>query len=125
MAYVYRFIDQHNKIIYVGKTIDINRRMNEHFGGKGHLSSECYNNTQRIEYQTFKTEADALIMEQYYISKFNPRFNKMGKSRDLPSIKFDEKAWRVYKTFKVKTYTNTDNSWGYKLLLKCSTGIVA
>lgn len=109
MAYTYRFVDIYGNIIYVGKTIDIDKRMKQHFGGKGHLDKKCYSSVARIEYQKYKTESDALIMETYYITKYNPKYNKLGKSRDLPSITFniEEKEWKLYKVLKVADTGNT------------------
>ena len=100
MAYVYRFLDSKGNIIYIGKTVNINLRMQQHFSDKGHLSKECYNTVCRIEYQKHKTESDALIMETYYITKYSPKYNKLGQSRDVPTITFDEKNWKIYKEFK-------------------------
>ena len=96
MAYVYRFIDTTGKVIYIGKTINIHNRMKQHFRG-GHLPLECYKSVSRIEYQKYRTESDSLIMETYYITKYNPKYNPLQKSRDIPCIKFDEKKWRIYK----------------------------
>ena len=106
MAYTYRFIDKHGNVIYIGKTINMDLRMQSHFN-KGHLPKECYNAVCRIEYQKHKTESDALIMETYYITKYSPKYNKLQQSRDLPTIEFDECSWRTYKQFKpiqVKPY---------------------
>ena len=99
MAYVYRFLDSKGNIIYVGKTVNMDNRMQSHFN-KGHLPKECYNAVCRIEYQKHKTESDALIMETYYITKYSPKYNKLGQSRDFPTITFDEKNWKIYKEFK-------------------------
>ena len=96
MAYVYRFLDTTGKVIYIGKTINIHNRMKQHFRA-GHLPVECYKSVSRIEYQKYKTESDSLIMETYYITKYNPKFNQLQKSRDIPNIEFDEKKWRIYK----------------------------
>ena len=96
MSYVYRFIDTTGKVIYIGKSINIHNRMKQHFRG-GHLPLECYKNVSRIEYQKYRTESDSLIMETYYITKYNPRYNQLQKSRDIPNIEFDEKKWRLYK----------------------------
>ena len=96
MAYVYRFIDTTGKVIYIGKTINIHNRMKQHFRG-GHLPLECYKSVSRIEYQKYRTESDSLIMETYYITKYNPKYNQLQKSRDIPNIEFDEKKWRIYK----------------------------
>ena len=106
MSYVYRFIDGKGNIIYVGKTVNINSRMQQHFSN-GHLDKQCYNSVAKIEYQKYKTESDSLIMETYYITKYSPKYNKLGQSRDVPTITFDEKNWKIYKEFKpiqVKPY---------------------
>ena len=100
MAYVYRFIDCEGNVIYFGKTVNIDLRMGQHFGDKGHLPKECYRSVAKIEYQKYKTESDSLIMETYYITKYSPKFNKLQQSRDLPTIQFDEGLWRTYKQFK-------------------------
>ena len=43
MAYVYRFLNEKDNTIYIGKTCrKLESRMEEHFGGKGHLDKECY-----------------------------------------------------------------------------------
>ena len=99
MAYVYRFIDGKGNIIYVGKTVNINSRMQQHFSN-GHLDKQCYNSVAKIEYQKYKTESDSLIMETYYITKYSPKYNKLQQSRDLPTIEFNEGSWRTYKEFK-------------------------
>ena len=97
MAYVYRFKDINNNIIYVGKTAQtLDKRIMQHFT-KGHLPKECYKSIARIEYQKYKTESDSLIMETYYITKYNPKYNQLQKSRDVPNIEFNEKKWRLYK----------------------------
>lgn len=103
MAYVYRFIDGKGRVIYYGKTVNIDLRISQHFGGKGHLPNECYKSVAKIEYQKYKTESDSLIMETYYICKYDPKYNKQGKSRDIPTIEFDENAWKTYRVIKPVT----------------------
>ena len=99
MSYVYRFIDGKGNIIYIGKTVNMDNRMQSHFT-KGHLPKECYRAVAKIEYLKYKTESDSLIMETYYITKYSPKYNKLGQSRDIPTITFDEKNWKIYKEFK-------------------------
>ena len=101
MAYIYRFIDCDNNIIYVGKTSQtLDKRMGQHFT-KGHLSKECYSSIARIEYQKYKTESDALVMETYYITKYDPKYNKLQKSRDLPTLELDINEWKLYRQYKM------------------------
>lgn len=103
MAYIYRFKDVKNNIIYVGKTCrKLDDRMGEHFGGKGHLPKECYNSVAKIEYIKVKTDADALLVEVYLINKYRPLYNKQNKSNHVGqtidlNIKED---WKTYKTYK-------------------------
>ena len=101
MAYIYRFIDCDNNIIYIGKTSQtLDKRISQHFT-KGHLPKECYSSIARIEYQKYKTESDALIMEAYYITKDSPRYNKLQKSRDLPTLELDINEWKLYRQYKM------------------------
>ena len=110
MAYVYRFIDIRGNVIYYGKTLDMQNRMKNHFT-KGHLPKECYQSVAKIEYQKYKTESDALIMETYFITKYSPKYNKLGKSRDVPTIVLDEKEWKTYQVLK-KQVEKSEASWG-------------
>ena len=111
VSYCYRFKDINNNVIYVGKTVDINKRMAQHFGGKGHLDKMCYKSVARIEYQKYKTESDALIYETYYITKYSPKYNKLGQSRDKPTIQLEEKEWKTYQVLKKQVESNTPY-WG-------------
>lgn len=110
MAYVYRFIDIEGKVIYYGKTLNMQNRMNSHFT-KGHLPKECYQSVAKIEYQKHKTESDALIYETYYITKYSPKYNKLGQSRDKPTIQLEEKDWKTYQVLK-KQVEKSPESWG-------------
>ena len=112
MAYIYRFKDINDNIIYVGKTSQaLDKRMAQHFS-KGHLPKECYSSVARIEYQKYKTESDALIMETYYITKYNPLYNKLQKSRDLPTLDLDKQEWKVYKVYKLAKEP-VKTKWGF------------
>ncbi|MGL5718828.1 MAG: nucleotide excision repair endonuclease [Paraclostridium sp.] len=99
MAYTYRFKDINGNIIYIGKTVNLDRRIHDHFN-KGHLPKECYQSVAVIEYQKHKTESDSLIWETYYITKYSPKYNKLQKSRDMPTLELEEKEWKLYKQFK-------------------------
>ena len=104
MAYVYRFLNEKDNTIYIGKTCrKLESRMEEHFGGKGHLDKECYRSTYRIEYLKFKTDADSLLVETYLINKYRPQYNKANKSKyEGQTIKLDIKEdWKLYKQLKL------------------------
>lgn len=73
--YVYRFKDNKDKVIYVGRTNNIKRRMKEHFKS-GHLPLKCYKEVNSIEYIACKSEADRNILEIYLINTYKPKYNK-------------------------------------------------
>src|SRR5699024_1470911 len=110
MACAYRCIEIRGNVIYYGKTLDMQNRMKNHFT-KGHMPKECYQSIAKIEYQKYKTESDALIMETYFITKYSPKYNKLGKSRDVPTIVLDEKEWKTYQVLK-KQVEKSEASWG-------------
>ena len=44
--FIYRFLDEQNQVIYIGKTINLANRIKSH----NHLPKECYANTKKIEF---------------------------------------------------------------------------
>lgn len=95
---IYRFLDKDNNIIYVGKTINLERRLEQHFGKYGHLSKECYENVKKIEYIKIKKEINRSIEELYYINKYQPIFNIKDKNSGTTSIEIKERKWIEFKT---------------------------
>lgn len=118
--YVYRFIDTNNEIIYVGKTVNIDRRMSEHFGGKGHLDVTCYKSTARIEYMKFDTEVDSLIAETYFINLYRPRYNKLNKTNKVSKTTLIdiEPNFKLYKEFKPAHTVSKGKSFAIGLVLQ-------
>lgn len=101
-GYVYRFLNPRNEIIYVGYTNNIDRRIHEHFT-RGHLPKICYKQTQKVQFKKYKTEADAIVMEAYYINTFKPIYNTRDKMRTPVTIKlYDSGEWKLYRSFEVK-----------------------
>lgn len=110
MAYVYRFKDKFEKVIYVGYTGQtLDKRMGQHFE-KGHLPKICYNSIAKIEYIKYSTKSDAMIMETYFINKYKPIYNKLNKQNDAITLDLEvDENWKVYKIYK---HTNTDHPDG-------------
>ena len=92
---VYIMHDKNDKIIYVGKAINLKRRVTSYFRKK--------NKTQRIqnmvllidhfEYIVVENEAEALILECNLIKKNMPKFNVLLKDdKTYPYIKVNVKA---------------------------------
>jgi predicted GIY-YIG superfamily endonuclease len=103
-GFVYKFISDKNQVLYVGKTINMDARMKNHFSKKSHLhGSGLYEQIQRIEYMTCKNEFEALQKELIYINFYKPRYNSASKIKQLidPPPKSDK--WKVYKVIRPLT----------------------
>lgn len=80
---VYYFLDRNNQPIYIGKAINIKKRVRSHFSGN--LSSAraqaFIKEIFSIDYKITHHELTALIWEDAEIRKYWPKYNKAQKSR--------------------------------------------
>ncbi len=103
---VYRFIDEEDVILYVGKAKNLKNRISSYFGNKKHAAFKTrtmVRHASRIEFTIVETEQDALLLENTLIKKFQPRYNVMlkdGKNYTYICIK-KEAFPRVFFTRKV------------------------
>jgi DNA polymerase III subunit epsilon len=82
-AGVYYFHDQHGKVIYVGKAINIKKRIAGHFTGEARewSRSNIRNEIHHISYELTGSELIALILESQEIRRLWPRYNLAQKMR--------------------------------------------
>lgn len=95
MYYVYRFLDQQNNVVYVGKS---KQALEQRFKGHAHLPDQCYAMTYKIEYIECATESDMSIKEIYYINKYrnsSPLFNMLDTTELPTSVIFNDE-WMMY-----------------------------
>ena len=103
---VYRFLDEENTILYVGKAKNLRNRLNSYFGEKKHQqykTKALVRNAHHIEFTIVDSEHDALLLENTLIKKNQPRYNvslKDGKSYTYLCIK-NERFPRVFFTRRV------------------------
>lgn len=103
---VYRFLDESGVILYVGKAKSLRSRVASYFGerkGRAHKTRVLVKNADHLEFTLVETEADALLLENSLIKKYQPRYNVMlkdGKSYSYLCIK-KERFPRVFITRRV------------------------
>ncbi len=103
---VYRFLDESGIILYVGKAKSLRNRVASYFGerkGRAHKTRVLVKNADHLEFTLVETEADALLLENSLIKKYQPRYNVMlkdGKSYSYLCIK-KERFPRVFITRRV------------------------
>jgi excinuclease ABC subunit C len=79
---VYRFLDEDEAILYVGKAKVLRNRVASYFGdrkGRAHRTRVMVKNAKRLVFTIVETEADALLLENTLIKKHQPRYNVMLK----------------------------------------------
>ena len=75
---VYRFLDAHGRVIYVGKAKNLRNRLNNYFQPLPTLHPRTRAMVQTaagLEWTTVATEVEALTLEYTWIKQFEPRFN--------------------------------------------------
>lgn len=80
---VYYFHDAHGNVIYVGKAVNIKKRIAGHFTGDARewSRSRIRNEIHKITCELTGNELIALILESQQIRKFWPKYNQAQKSR--------------------------------------------
>jgi len=103
---VYQYFDEGGVILYVGKAKNLKKRIASYFGDKSnqaHKTRAMVRHAHHLEFVIVETEADALLLENTLIKKFQPRYNvrlKDGKSYSYLCIK-NERFPRVFTTRKI------------------------
>ncbi len=97
---VYMFSDGDGRVVYVGKSRSIRKRVASHFSARttlGRMADEI----ESIDFIVTQTEAEALIAEQQFIKRHRPILNvKLRDDKSYPyiGISLDEEFPRVYFT---------------------------
>lgn len=98
---VYIFYDQAGRVLYVGKSISIRKRVMSHFSAPRGRAADMVAAIERIEFVVTEDEAAALITEQAFIHQHRPRFNvrlRDDKSYPYIGVSLEEDFPRVYFT---------------------------
>lgn len=102
---IYQFYDKNDAILYVGKAINLKKRVSSYFQ-KQHESGKTrllVKKIARIEHIVVETESDALLLENNLIKKYQPRYNillKDDKSYPWICVK-KERFPRIFQTRRV------------------------
>ncbi len=87
---VYKFYDEKNKILYIGKAKSLANRLKSYLSSsKERKKSELIDKIKFLEIFITKTESDALLLEQNLIRKLKPPFNvQFRDDKSFPAIYF-------------------------------------
>lgn len=97
---VYIFSDGDGRVVYVGKSRSIRKRVASHFSSRSTLG-KLKHEIESIDFLVTETEAEALLAEQQFIKRHRPILNvKLRDDKSYPyiGISLDEEFPRVYFT---------------------------
>lgn len=87
---VYRFRDDHRRVIYVGKAKSLRQRLSSYFqdiSGLHPRTATMVTTAASVEWTMVSTEVEALQLEYSWIKEFDPRFNvKYRDDKSYPSL---------------------------------------
>ena len=97
---VYRFYDQGDRVIYVGKAKNLKNRLNSYFGSNlATKTNRMVHTAVRVDWTIVGTEVEALALEYTWIKSENPQFNvqfKDDKTYPYLAVSLSEKFPRLY-----------------------------
>src|SRR5881409_2684818 len=87
---VYRFRDEHRRVIYVGKAKSLRQRLANYFqdiAGLHQRTATMVTTAASVEWTVVRTEVEALQLEYSWIKEFDPRFNvRYRDDKSYPSL---------------------------------------
>jgi excinuclease ABC subunit C len=98
---VYRFRDQHGRVIYVGKAKSLRSRLTSYFADLSGLhprTRQMVTTAAKVEWTVVNTEVEALQLEYNWIKEFDPRFNvryRDDKSYPVLAVTLNEEFPRL------------------------------
>lgn len=90
---IYQMFNDKQTIIYVGKAKDLNNRLKSYFNSskKTLKTDRLVSHIHHVEFTITNTETEALLLEQTYIKKYQPRYNVLLKDdKSYPFIKLSK-----------------------------------
>ncbi|HEX5143587.1 MAG TPA: excinuclease ABC subunit UvrC [Mycobacterium sp.] len=99
---VYRFSDQHGRVIYVGKAKNLRSRLTSYFADISGLhprTRQMVTTAAKVQWTVVNTEVEALQLEYNWIKEFDPRFNvryRDDKSYPVLAVTMNEEYPRLF-----------------------------
>lgn len=116
---IYQYFDDRGTIIYIGKAKNLKKRVNSYFTKtpENRKTAMLVRNIADIKHMVVDSEEDALLLENNFIKKYQPRYNiRLKDDKTYPWICIkNERFPRVFKTRNVvrdgSTYFGPYTSW--------------
>ncbi|MEI8280216.1 MAG: excinuclease ABC subunit UvrC, partial [Bacteroidota bacterium] len=101
----YKYYDQHNELLYVGKAKDLKKRVSSYFNKtiENYKTRRLVSLIRQIEFTVTDTEHDAFLLENSLIKHYQPRYNiSLKDDKTYPFIVIKKESFpRVFITRKL------------------------
>ncbi len=97
---VYYFFNEYGKIVYIGKSINIKKRVIQHFSKTTRKAENLQKQVHSISYELTGSELVSLLLESYEIKKHQPPINKIQRNAYFPYFihyYYDEEGYLCFK----------------------------
>lgn len=78
---VYYMHDKDGEIIFLGKTKDIKKRVNQHFTNVGQLARKLQKETKKVSHELTGSELVAILKEYQELKRTKPKYNTITKKK--------------------------------------------
>ncbi|MCB0571558.1 MAG: 3'-5' exoribonuclease [Phaeodactylibacter sp.] len=102
---VYYFHDQKGDVVYVGKSINIKKRVAEHFADKTEKAGKLQQQVFDISYELTGSELVALLLESHEIKRLSPSVNRAQRVRRFPFVVHAFENEQGYQCFDIAQVT--------------------
>lgn len=83
---VYYFVDQDAQVVYVGKSINVQKRVIEHFRDKTEKAKKLQQIVDAVHVEETGSELIALLLESHEIKRIQPPINRAQRMRNYPYV---------------------------------------
>ena len=101
-AGVYRFFDNQDRVLYVGKAKNLKNRLNSYFGSNvSEKTKQLVANANRVDWTIVGNEIEALQLEFTWIKSENPKYNvrfRDDKSYPYLAVDYSDEFPKIYVT---------------------------
>ena len=117
---VYYMHDADGEIVYIGKSINIQKRIIQHFGKVSAKNQKMLNKVSSFSYEETGSELIALLLESKEIKKYNPEINRAQRKKSYPYFIHHYLNLKGYITFGILKST-VKNKDGKNILTFCTS----
>ncbi|MBU2946123.1 exonuclease domain-containing protein [Zobellia uliginosa] len=108
---VYYMHDKDGEILYLGKSTNIKKRVNQHFTKDGGRARQLQKATKKVTFEKTGNELIALLKENEELKRNRPKYNHRPKAVSFSHAVYVEKNQAGYDTLTVKKATKRNGAF--------------